>query len=175
MSESRKQDRPGTADPVLRPRPQFRLSTLLWITLAVACWFGGMMAQRYRNEHWTEAEMQAAKDALDELRIAGPHRKPSTPLPASQRLSPNALPAHLPPPSPRSPTPIAQCIRFLFLHHVWLGTARWRRRPRQVRVLVRTTMRPGVGPSESMSVSSKAGVIGYSKWRVKSARCRIAW
>jgi len=26
------------------PRPQFRLSTLLWITLAVACWFGGMKA-----------------------------------------------------------------------------------------------------------------------------------
>jgi hypothetical protein len=24
-----------------RPRFQFRLSTLLWITLAVACWFGG--------------------------------------------------------------------------------------------------------------------------------------
>jgi hypothetical protein len=23
------------------PRPQFRLSTLLWITLAVACFFGG--------------------------------------------------------------------------------------------------------------------------------------
>jgi hypothetical protein len=29
------------------PRPQFRLSTLLWITLAVACWFGGM-----RFENW---------------------------------------------------------------------------------------------------------------------------
>jgi hypothetical protein len=27
-------------------RPQFRLSTLLWITLAVACWFGGMAVQR---------------------------------------------------------------------------------------------------------------------------------
>jgi len=25
-----------------RPRFQFRLSTLLWITLAVACWFGGL-------------------------------------------------------------------------------------------------------------------------------------
>jgi hypothetical protein len=24
-----------------RPRLQFRLSTLLWLTLAVACWFGG--------------------------------------------------------------------------------------------------------------------------------------
>jgi hypothetical protein len=29
-----------------RPIPQFRLSTLLWITLAVACWFGGMAVER---------------------------------------------------------------------------------------------------------------------------------
>jgi hypothetical protein len=28
-------------------RPQFRLSTLLWITLAVACWFGGMRYERW--------------------------------------------------------------------------------------------------------------------------------
>jgi len=27
-------------------RLQFRLSTLLWITLAVTCWFGGMAWQR---------------------------------------------------------------------------------------------------------------------------------
>jgi hypothetical protein len=27
-------------------RPQLRLSTLVWITLAVACWFGGMVVQR---------------------------------------------------------------------------------------------------------------------------------
>jgi hypothetical protein len=31
-------------------RFQFRLSTLLWITLAVACWFGGMRAERWRAE-----------------------------------------------------------------------------------------------------------------------------
>jgi len=31
-------------------RPQFRLSTLLWITLAVACWFGGMRAERWLAE-----------------------------------------------------------------------------------------------------------------------------
>jgi len=30
-------------------RFQFRLSTLLWITLAVACWFGGMRLQNYRE------------------------------------------------------------------------------------------------------------------------------
>ncbi len=29
------------------PRPQFRLSTLLWIMLAVACWFGGMRVERW--------------------------------------------------------------------------------------------------------------------------------
>jgi hypothetical protein len=39
-----------------RPRLQFRLSTLLWITLAVACWFGGMGWQRRitkPREPWT--------------------------------------------------------------------------------------------------------------------------
>jgi len=30
-----------------RPRFQFRLSTLFWITLAVACWFGGMRFERW--------------------------------------------------------------------------------------------------------------------------------
>jgi hypothetical protein len=32
------------------PRPQFRISTLLWITLAVACWFGGMRFERWNAE-----------------------------------------------------------------------------------------------------------------------------
>jgi hypothetical protein len=32
-----------------RPHFQFRLSTLLWFTLAVACWFGGMRFQEYRH------------------------------------------------------------------------------------------------------------------------------
>jgi hypothetical protein len=32
------------------PRPQFRLSTLLWLTLAVACWFGGMTYERWRAD-----------------------------------------------------------------------------------------------------------------------------
>ncbi len=30
-------------------RPQFRPSTLLWITLALACWFGGMRVERWRG------------------------------------------------------------------------------------------------------------------------------
>jgi hypothetical protein len=33
-----------------RLRFQFRLSTLLWITLAVACWFGGSGWQRHQWE-----------------------------------------------------------------------------------------------------------------------------
>jgi hypothetical protein len=40
-----------------RPRLQFRLSTLLWITLAVACWFGGM-----RVERWLVAQRDAQID-----------------------------------------------------------------------------------------------------------------
>jgi hypothetical protein len=31
-------------------RPRFRLSTLLWLTLAVACWFGGMRFERWRTK-----------------------------------------------------------------------------------------------------------------------------
>ena len=41
-----------------RPRFQFRLSTLLWITLAVACCFGGMSVER----HWIY-DPDAARDA----------------------------------------------------------------------------------------------------------------
>jgi len=32
------------------PRFQFRLSTLLWITLAVACWFGGRVSREWEIE-----------------------------------------------------------------------------------------------------------------------------
>jgi hypothetical protein len=38
----------GRMAPMRRPRLQFRLSTLLWITLAVACWFGGLRYERWR-------------------------------------------------------------------------------------------------------------------------------
>jgi hypothetical protein len=31
-------------------RFQFRLSTLLWITLAVACWFGGLRFERWQAQ-----------------------------------------------------------------------------------------------------------------------------
>jgi hypothetical protein len=40
-------------------RPQFRLSTLLWITLAVACWFGGMRVERWRTEQAERARLDA--------------------------------------------------------------------------------------------------------------------
>ena len=39
------------------PRLQFRLSTLLWITLAVACWFGGMRVERWRTEQAERARL----------------------------------------------------------------------------------------------------------------------
>jgi hypothetical protein len=32
-------------------RPQFRLSTLLWLTLAAACWHGGMRFERWLGEN----------------------------------------------------------------------------------------------------------------------------
>lgn len=35
-------------EPLAMHRFQFRLSTLLWITLAVGCWFGGMRYERWR-------------------------------------------------------------------------------------------------------------------------------
>jgi hypothetical protein len=38
-----------------RPRFQFRLSTLLWITLAVACWFGGREYERRADERRLKA------------------------------------------------------------------------------------------------------------------------
>jgi cell division protein FtsB len=36
------------------PRRRFRLSTLLWLTLAVACWFGGSMWARRTVEDLRE-------------------------------------------------------------------------------------------------------------------------
>jgi hypothetical protein len=41
----------------MMPRSQFRLSTLLWITLAVACWFGGM-----RFEPWMVKRREEPKE-----------------------------------------------------------------------------------------------------------------
>jgi hypothetical protein len=35
-----------------RFHPQFRLSTLLWITLSVACFFGGISLERWRWLHY---------------------------------------------------------------------------------------------------------------------------
>jgi len=36
-----------------RRRFQFRLSTLLWITLAVGCWFGGAAAWPWLVKNWS--------------------------------------------------------------------------------------------------------------------------
>jgi len=52
------------------PRPQFRLSTLLWITLAVACWFGGMRYERWRFEQEWRAEV--LNGPIESLPLPGP-------------------------------------------------------------------------------------------------------
>jgi hypothetical protein len=47
------------------PRPQFLLSTLLWLTLAAACWFGGMRFERWlvhRAVEWDERMNEMAPD-----------------------------------------------------------------------------------------------------------------
>jgi hypothetical protein len=58
------------------PRPQFRLSTLLWLTLAVACWFGGMRFERYRFDqrvlYEVESRGAAVGSRLDPVRSADP-------------------------------------------------------------------------------------------------------
>ena len=45
------------------PRLQFRLSTLLWITLAVACFFGGATSERKLAE-WRLADRDAQKSYI---------------------------------------------------------------------------------------------------------------
>ncbi|HVC96710.1 MAG TPA: hypothetical protein VND64_23735 [Pirellulales bacterium] len=42
-----------------RPRFQFRLSTLLWITLAVACWFGGWFGGMWFERWRLQQELSA--------------------------------------------------------------------------------------------------------------------
>jgi hypothetical protein len=53
--------------PMPLPRPRFRLSTLLWVTLAVACWFGGAnwgWRRNERNEQWTTYRVAVADSNL---------------------------------------------------------------------------------------------------------------
>jgi hypothetical protein len=48
-------------------RPQFRLSTLLWITLAVACFFGGRVVERqitWRDYWRRERDLKAREDVV---------------------------------------------------------------------------------------------------------------
>ncbi len=49
------------------PRPQFRLSTLLWITLAVACWFGGAEWQKRRALTEREAYIERIRQRVELL------------------------------------------------------------------------------------------------------------
>jgi hypothetical protein len=50
-------------------RPQFRLSTLLWIMLAVACWFGGIGYGRLLEQRALEGRLlkwrQQARERSD--------------------------------------------------------------------------------------------------------------
>jgi hypothetical protein len=48
-------------------RPQFRLSTLLWLTLAAACWFGGMRLERYRAHALFMARYERSRRFLQYL------------------------------------------------------------------------------------------------------------
>jgi hypothetical protein len=47
-----------------RPRLQFRLSTLIWLTLAVECSLGGMVFERWLVKR-KEAEMRALERAMN--------------------------------------------------------------------------------------------------------------
>jgi len=57
-----------------RPRFQFRLSTLLWITLAVACWFGGTRYGVYRDRLKRQRDFDRELRAMEETRIPGRYR-----------------------------------------------------------------------------------------------------
>jgi hypothetical protein len=63
-----------------RPSFQFRLSTLLWITLAVACWFGGVAwneskvakeREQWKKEHaalqWKVNRLESREPVGDQL------------------------------------------------------------------------------------------------------------
>jgi hypothetical protein len=70
------------------PRFQFRLSSLLWLTLAVACWFGGMMADRRigwndlrRRERDLLAREQVVKSMRDLIELDRWSRLPDAPAP----------------------------------------------------------------------------------------------
>jgi hypothetical protein len=59
------------------PRPQFRLSTLLWLTLAVACWFGGREFQRREYERTPpNRNLLQVLHAIDWLNQTAPRARP---------------------------------------------------------------------------------------------------
>ena len=72
---------------MFRPRPQFRLSTLLWITLAVACWFGGAEWQ-HRQE--PKFEMRSVRGPYSNhwewVKISGAENLPAFDDPQPPRL-----------------------------------------------------------------------------------------
>jgi hypothetical protein len=55
-----------------RARRQFRLSTLLWLTLAVACFFGGNRLGRIQERSAIEAEANYAIESTTSDLLAAP-------------------------------------------------------------------------------------------------------
>jgi len=59
-------------------RFQFRLSTLLWITLAAACWFGGREFQRREDERkQPKRELLQVLHAIDWLKNTAQKTQPA--------------------------------------------------------------------------------------------------
>ena len=75
----------GRMAAMFRPRLQFRLSTLLWITLAVACWFGGMRFERWlarpRGDHIQKFSFFMGRPPSDYGPQPGPSPTSGTPIP----------------------------------------------------------------------------------------------
>jgi hypothetical protein len=62
-------------------RFQFRLSTLLWITLAVACWFGGMRVERKIAAAREAREARRREDLWEEMYRTAKYGFVSGPIP----------------------------------------------------------------------------------------------
>jgi hypothetical protein len=59
-------------------RPQFRLSTLLWLTLAVACFFGGIRFERWSAERNAQEGVTRGRieDTYDKFDAPMLHKRP---------------------------------------------------------------------------------------------------
>jgi len=64
-------------------RPQFSIRTLLWLTLVVAAFLGGILFERERKRReeafWDDALQQAIKEALAKSRLQHFIHRPASP------------------------------------------------------------------------------------------------